>query len=328
MTFGIDIATPQANIDLNRAKREGVEFVIVKMGGLNVTPMYVSPYYRRQISQAIAAGLCKGHYWLIGRGESPRSQAEYFVRNLYRFDKDHDVLALDNEDLDSNGTRWGDAAAAEFINRVVELTGIDRNRVWHYAGAHDYRSVSNWPRVEASGARFWWAAYGSFPTGHYPDHTPSLQGSIPRADVHQYSSRVRVAGYNLDGDYSSISCDTLFGKTAIADVDVKPLPAPIPIPVPEPKRKNKEKNMLLAKIEKGGPNGKSDLWILFGETYHEFTGDAAGKALEEQIGAPAALVSRGWAEEQKAAQNKVAQVKLPTTSMEPWYEEPEKETTE
>ena len=44
MTFGIDIASPQRDIDLGRAKAEGVQFVIVKMGGLNVTPQYVAPY--------------------------------------------------------------------------------------------------------------------------------------------------------------------------------------------------------------------------------------------------------------------------------------------
>ena len=43
MTFGIDIASPQQDIDLGKAKAEGVEFVVVKMGGLNVTPPICGP---------------------------------------------------------------------------------------------------------------------------------------------------------------------------------------------------------------------------------------------------------------------------------------------
>jgi len=211
VTFGIDIATPQRDIDINRAKAEGVEFVIVKMGGLNVTPQYVAPYYKTEIDKVVAAGLPKGHYYLIGKGQTPEAQAEFFVKNLYRFDPAHDVLALDNEALDSNGTRWGDADAARFIRRVLELTGIPSHRFWHYAGANDYRATGTWPQVDALGCRFWWAAYGSYPTGHTPDHEPSLQGSIPRWDVHQYSSKVAVAGYALDGNYSNRPVRELFG---------------------------------------------------------------------------------------------------------------------
>jgi len=211
MTFGIDIASPQRDIDLGRAKAEGVQFVIVKMGGLNVTPQYVAPYYRAQIDRAVVAGLPKGHYYLIGKGQTPEAQAEFFVKNLYKFDPAADVLALDNEALDSNGTRWGDADAAKFARRVLELTDLPPHRFWHYAGATDYRSTGAWPELVRLGIKFWWAAYGNYPTGKTPDHEPSLQGSIPRYDVHQYSSRVAVAGYALDGNYSPLSIEELFG---------------------------------------------------------------------------------------------------------------------
>jgi len=211
MTFGIDIATPQRDLDIVRAKAEGVEFVIVKMGGLNVTPQYLAPYYKTQIDRVVAAGLPKGHYYLIGKGQTPEAQAEFFVKNLYRFDPARDVLALDNEALDNNGTRWGDADASKFIRRVLALTDLPPHRFWHYAGANDYRTTGAWPELVRLGIRFWWAAYGSYPTGHTPDHEPSLQGSIPRYDVHQYSSRVAVAGYALDGNYSPVTVDELFG---------------------------------------------------------------------------------------------------------------------
>ena len=241
MTFGIDVASPQKDIDLGKAKAEGVEFVVVKMGGFNVTPQYVAPHYKAQIDRAIAAGLPKGHYYLIGKGQSPEAQADFFVRNLYRFDAAHDVLALDNEALDSNGTRWGDADAARFIRRVITLTGVPASRVWHYAGAADYRATGAWPELTALGVRFWWAAYGSYPTGQTPDHAPSLSGSIPRWDVHQFSSRVRVAGYELDGNYSPHKVTDMFGGLEMGYLTHRPAkgnintpfgPRPKPTPTP------------------------------------------------------------------------------------------------
>ena len=121
---------------------------------------------------------------------------------------------MDNERLDSNGTFWGDADAARFMKRVLErLPGFPASRLWHYASASDYRAVGSWPQLAALGIRFWWAAYGNYPTGQTPDHEPSLQGSIPRWDVHQYSSLVAVAGFSLDGNYSPISTAELFGGT-------------------------------------------------------------------------------------------------------------------
>lgn len=214
MTFGIDVSGQQRGIDLVRAKAEGVEFVVVKASGLNVTPQYVAEQYTQHVDAAITAGLPRGHYYLIGGGQTPEQQADYFVGNLYRFDSAHDVLALDNERLNSNGTFWGDSEAARFVKRVLERTSIPASRFWHYASAADYRAVGSWPQLAALGVRFWWAAYGDYPTGQTPDHEPDLQGSIPAWDVHQYSSRVTVAGFTVDGNYSPHSVATLFGDAA------------------------------------------------------------------------------------------------------------------
>ena len=224
MTFGIDIASSQRDINLSKAKAEGVEFVIVKMGGFNVTPQYVAPHYKTQVDRAVAAGLPKGHYYLIGGGQtfqSPTMQARYFVANLYRFDVTRDVLALDNEGLDSNGYLFDDAEAAEFCAEVIRLTGIKPNQLWHYAGAQDYRNLGPWPKVAALGVRFWWAAYGKYPTGKTPDHQPDLDGSIPRWDVHQFTSKAKVAGYELDGNYTPHTINVLFGGEVATEAQIR-----------------------------------------------------------------------------------------------------------
>lgn len=228
--FGIDVATTQKDIDFAKAKADGVEFVIVKMGGLNVKPQYTAPAYYKQISGARAQGLRIGHYYLIGAGQSPVQQADYFVDHLYDFRLDRDVLALDNEALDANGIVWNDAQAAEFFRRVMDRTGIPASRLWHYAGANDYRTHKPWPQLESLGVRIWWAAYGANPAGRMPDHTPALMGSISDWDIHQFSSRVSVAGLAVDGNYSRLSVEQLFAKGEV----IVPVPEPLPDPQPEP----------------------------------------------------------------------------------------------
>jgi hypothetical protein len=212
-SFGIDIATTQKDIDLTAAKAGGVQFVIVKAGGLNVTPQYVSPHYTSQIDRAIAAGLPKGHYYVPGRGQTPEQQADYFVNHLHRFDKYHDVLALDNEVLDANGIFWNQDDVVRFVNRVKYRTGIPAKHIWVYAGAEPstggWRNGGPWIKLEALGVRYWWAAYGGRPTARKPDHEPDLQGSIPRWDVHQFTSN--VDNKSLDGNYSRHSVLELFG---------------------------------------------------------------------------------------------------------------------
>ena len=216
MTFGIDVSGFQAGIEFGIAKQQGVEFVIVKASGFNTGSLYVASGYHAHIDRAVDAGLPKGHYYLTGGGKTPTEQAQWFVDNLYRFDPASDVLMLDNERLDSNGYLFTDAEATEFAVEVIRLTGVAPKRVWHYAGASDYRRAGSWPLLEQAGVRFVWAAYGDRPTGQTPDHEPSLQGSIPRWDVHQFTSSYQMPGWSgaLDGLYSRHTITELFGGEA------------------------------------------------------------------------------------------------------------------
>ncbi|MEC5185313.1 hypothetical protein RCH12_002789 [Cryobacterium sp. MP_3.1] len=209
MTFGIDVSSGQAGINYNQARNEGVEFVIVKASGNNIG-LYEANSYHAHVDAARAAGLRIGHYFVVGRG-NPTAQANYFVDHLYKFDGQHDVLAFDNEPLDSNATFFGQAAAYEFLAQVQRRTGISWNRLWLYAPASLTRSHTPWSRITDAGVRIWWAAYGGQPTGRTPDHEPALNRSVSRWDVHQFTSSARIAGHTVDGNYSKISASDLFG---------------------------------------------------------------------------------------------------------------------
>ena len=228
VTFGIDISQVQKGIDLKAAKAQGVQFVIAKAGGYNIKPMYVGSAYKQQIDDAKKVGLPVGHYWLVGKGD-PAAQARFFVANLHNFNKNTDVLALDNERLDSNATFFSDAQVYLFFTTVIQLTGIDPKRLWLYAGSYDYRIHAPWTKTFSLGVVPWVAAYGILPgtTGRTPTvlSVPnSLKGIVPGVAegkyVHQFSSNVTIAGRRVDANYTKMTVSELFGST-------QPVAAPV-----------------------------------------------------------------------------------------------------
>jgi len=229
--LGIDVATSQAQLDFTAAKAAGVEFAIVKAGGRNVLPEYVSPYYADEVASATAAGMYVGHYYLPGRGKSPAEQAEFFASIVVNFDDDHGVLALDNEMLDDNGTYWRDAEVAEFVTRLHEITGVPYSRIWVYFPAHLTRVNAPWPLTQALQVKRWWAAYGDNTSAWKPDHEPDLQGSLSDWDIHQFSSSTKIGTVTVDANYSRMSVEELFAKGEV----VPPEPEPEP-EVPEPEK--------------------------------------------------------------------------------------------
>jgi len=231
MTFGIDVSGYQVGMDYAQARREGVEFVIVKAAGYNTGSLYVADGYAENVDAVREAGITGvGHYYVVGKG-NPTTQADYFVKHLHDFDKDHDILALDNEPLDDNATFWTQDKAYEFLSRVQALTGIPANRIWLYCPAGRTRLNAPWDKITDAGYRIWWSAYGSYPTGHEPDHTPALEGKIDRWDIHQYSSVVPVADRKtIDGNYTPIPVEELFGGAAYSVPAVVAKPKPVAKP--------------------------------------------------------------------------------------------------
>lgn len=210
MTELIDVSTGQAGIDMHAVAAAGVEAVIVKAGGFNITPLYVSPHYVEQVDAARAAGLKVGHYFVVGHGD-PTSEADYFTSHLHGFDPDHDVLVLDDERLDGNADFWTDAAAATFLRRVITSTGVSADRVWLYLGAANDRA-NVWPTVTSLGVRWWVAQYGT------DDGTRQAAPTV-HWDIHQYTSQGHIGGFTVDRSYSPHTLDDLFGGTVALTQD-------------------------------------------------------------------------------------------------------------
>lgn len=181
----IDTASSQRNLDFPTARREFTD-VYVKLGGDNV-PRYVAPYYIAQVDKARAAGFEHvGHYWVPSATQDPAGAADYFVANLRGWNKATDFIVLDNESLDG-ASRYSDASAAAWIERVKSRLGITGKQVMTYSGLADARGT-NWPAVLATGSNFIIAAYsyGPFAWADFP--------TIPRARIVGHQTGGRAIG--------------------------------------------------------------------------------------------------------------------------------------
>ena len=83
--FGIDISRWQGDFNMLQAKREGVEFVIIKGGGGD-DGLYVDSKFKQNYDNAKRYGLPVGCYWFSKAltVDQAKMEAEYFYQNVLR----------------------------------------------------------------------------------------------------------------------------------------------------------------------------------------------------------------------------------------------------
>lgn len=193
--LGLDTASPQAGIDYTLARSKGyIASPYVKVGGDNV-PRYIAPHYTEQVDAARRAGYAGvGHYWVPSSAKDATDAADYMVDHLRDFDRQHDFIVLDNEDLDG-ASRYGDLAAATFLSRVGQKLNIGGPQLKAYLGLAVARS-NTWNNLVATGCDFIIAAYGYQPFGY------DLAGKLPvnRNGGHQFSSSSFIGSVKVDVD--------------------------------------------------------------------------------------------------------------------------------
>lgn len=83
--FGIDISRWQGDFNMLQAKREGIEFVIIKGGGGD-DGLYVDSKFKQNYDNAKRLGLPVGCYWFSKAltVDQAKMEAEYFYQNVLR----------------------------------------------------------------------------------------------------------------------------------------------------------------------------------------------------------------------------------------------------
>lgn len=192
VTFGIDVASWQQGIDMQRVKREGFSFAVVKV---TEGTGYVNPAARAQLDGAKSVGLLVAQYHFLNR-ENADAQVAHIVRNCRA-----DVpLAIDFEHDPANGLLplWGLATEVrDKLRGKFPSIGIYTNEAdWQKAGSV---SLSRWDWV-------WKAKYAyseGGPASTVYNRAPDwgwnpIGGRTP--DVWQFTDKASCAGMSVDGN--------------------------------------------------------------------------------------------------------------------------------
>jgi hypothetical protein len=170
----IDTAKYQVALDLSIPWGQGFRCNYVKAGGDN-SGRYIAEGYYSLVDRSRAIGYRIGHYWVPSAAMDPIGAADYLVSILRGWNKASDFIVLDNENLDG-AQRYGDAAAAAFIERLKVRLGIPGRQILLYTNLSDGRGT-NWSNVLATGANFLIAA-PSYTAFAFPDIPTIPRGRI------------------------------------------------------------------------------------------------------------------------------------------------------
>ncbi|AWH13859.1 lysin A [Mycobacterium phage Ejimix] len=188
VTWGIDISNHQGEMDLNRVKAEGFDFIWCKVSeGAN----YRDPFWPGNRDKARAAGLILAGYHYVRTGD-PAAQAKTFVEHL----GDRSIPAmLDFEDGSGNIEQfWAVKAEIEKLGVQVRLSYIP-DWYWERIGKPDLSKVPGLISSEyVSGTGYASVLY----PGNSSNFWKAYGGRTP--DVLQFTDRALVAGKSVDAN--------------------------------------------------------------------------------------------------------------------------------
>ena len=196
---GIDISRWNGDIDFNKVKASGIEFVIIKAGG-SEKGFYTDPKFKTNYEKAKAAGLFVGAYYFVGKkfyGDlSGIEDAKRFIKILQGMQFEYPVY-LDVETTDARYKELATDAAIAFCS-TMEAAG-------YYVGIYasdisGFKEKLNHSRLEKYA--HWVARYGKAPE------------VCKEGVIHQYSSKGAVDGIVGSVDLDKSSCD--YSKYIIA----------------------------------------------------------------------------------------------------------------
>ena len=96
--FGLDVSKEQNYIDYNKVKKDGVDFVMVRLGarGYQTGQLSVDDYFRDNVKRATDAGLAVGVYFMSQAvtEDEAREEAKYVIDNLLGYNITYPVAIM------------------------------------------------------------------------------------------------------------------------------------------------------------------------------------------------------------------------------------------
>lgn len=199
---GIDVSKYQGNIDWNKVKSDGVEFVVIRAGyGREISQK--DPYFEQNYEGAKAAGLRVGTYWYsyAESAEDAKTEAKAFLEAVKEKTFDlpvyYDVEENDQAQKGKEFVTGVILAFAEEVEKAGYKVGVYANTNW----------LTNYIALDKLGGRSIWKA----------DYRENYDKEI-ECDIHQYSSNGSVSGI-------SGRCDMNTGYAEFCKIPDEPAPA-------------------------------------------------------------------------------------------------------
>lgn len=222
-TFGIDVSRWQGQFNFAQAKKEGVEFVIIKAGGAD-GGLYADHMFLTNYNNAKAAGLKVGVYYFFDAYNTTQAtqQADHFLSLIRGKKFEYPVFA----DVEANMANQPKATLDPIMRTI--LSKIEAAGWWAgwYAGLATYYWHVDGPSLAARWT--WWLPY-------WGASCPKLDGiqMWQFGGETNYIRTNKVAGVVCDQDYSYKDFPTLIKSKGINGYK-NATPAPAPKPAPKP----------------------------------------------------------------------------------------------
>lgn len=193
--YGVDVSEHQDGMSLKQAKREGIDFAIIR----TTDGTYKDRCYRSHLEDAESAGMLTAAYHYLRNPSEGTSVAQQVQASLEVMGDKKRPMWIDVET--NAGLHVGHirACKAEFERRGVRVIGC-----YSYVPYWEGRVAPHEPDSHEFGA-FWVAAYGRNPYGKPRDIYPGnrhQQWDYPLGNqkpaLWQYGSNAQVAGYSVD----------------------------------------------------------------------------------------------------------------------------------
>lgn len=193
--LGVDVSVHQDGMSLKQAKREGIEFAIIR----TTDGTYKDRCYRSHLEDAESAGMLTAAYHYLRNPSEGTSVAQQVQASLEVMGDKRRPMWIDVETNAGLHVDHIRACKAEFERRGVRVIGC-----YSYVPYWEGRIVPSEPDSHEFGA-FWVAAYGGNPRGKPRDIYPGdqhHQWSHPLGNqkpaLWQFGSNALVAGHAVD----------------------------------------------------------------------------------------------------------------------------------
>lgn len=221
--FGIDISYWQGNYNLNKAKAEGVEFVIIKGGGGD-DGLYKDSKFENNYKKAKGLGLPVGTYW-FSRAVSiddAIKEAEFYYKKVLKGKQFELPIFIDVE--------------AKMMLRLSKRKLTDVIKAWcnylegkgYYVGIYSSLSCFGSNMYDAELKRYaHWVAQWNKKLNYAGDC-----GVWQFGGETNYIRSNKVAGQVTDQNYLLVDYPTIIKKKGLNGFSKTPTPAPTPAPTP------------------------------------------------------------------------------------------------